>query len=464
MSDLRRNWIIFILIVAAAAVRLAGIDCQLWLDEIWSITWAQSCKTPWDIFTIHHDNNHWLNTLWLYFLGAGRPWWVYHVPAEICGIGTVIVGWLIARRRGWWEGLATVILLGGSEFLVEFSSEARGYAPAGFFAILCVSLLDANRAAPRRWKVAAMAAGAGLGILSHLTFIVVLAGLIAASGLMLIRQRHWVDGVVRIVLWWAVPVGLLAALYFVDVRMMHRGGGPPTPADLPSEAAGMILGIPLGSVAAPIFGIVAMVLCVLRIVRLWRAKDPLWIIGTAAVLYVPAVLYLWPRSDYLHPRYLFVVTPVLMLLLGLELGKWLASRRLSVVAAAMLGGFVVINAITVCPFLRLGRGQYLQAVEYMVHHTSTAEMSVNSLDHSSATLMVVDYYDEYNLHGIRRLTSGDQPQWAIADQTADSSAVRWLRKGGYRAVMFFPKGSVTSGESWTIYEKRGNSQKVSGLQ
>src|SRR5277367_6430701 len=126
------------LILAAAAIRIAGIDCQLWLDEIWSIRLAQTAGSPLGVFVkLHHDNNHWLNTLVLYFLGPGRPFWSYHLLPEISGIGTVVVGYLLARPHGARAVLCVLILLGASEFLVEFSTDARGYAPAGFFALVC---------------------------------------------------------------------------------------------------------------------------------------------------------------------------------------------------------------------------------------------------------------------------------------------------------------------------------------
>src|ERR1700722_8433031 len=107
--------IVAALLLGAAAVRLAGINDQLWLDEIWSINLARTAATVSDIlFTLHHDNNHWINTLYVHFLGPGRAWWVYHIPAEVTGIGTVVVGWLLARR-----GTALLIVLGAWGVLVE---------------------------------------------------------------------------------------------------------------------------------------------------------------------------------------------------------------------------------------------------------------------------------------------------------------------------------------------------------
>ncbi|GEM_PF-2437529 len=55
----------------ATALRVAVIDNDLWLDEVWSVQHAASIESPADIFvSLHHDNNHHLNTLWLWFCGA----------------------------------------------------------------------------------------------------------------------------------------------------------------------------------------------------------------------------------------------------------------------------------------------------------------------------------------------------------------------------------------------------------
>ena len=54
----------------ATALRVAVIDNDLWLDEVWSVQHAASVESPAEIFfSLHHDNNHHLNTLWLWLCG-----------------------------------------------------------------------------------------------------------------------------------------------------------------------------------------------------------------------------------------------------------------------------------------------------------------------------------------------------------------------------------------------------------
>ena len=72
------------------------------MDEIWSLLlFAAVAKSPLAIFTFHHDNNHYLVTLWMYLLGPLQRYWIlYRLPSIAAGIGTVALAGLVARRRG----------------------------------------------------------------------------------------------------------------------------------------------------------------------------------------------------------------------------------------------------------------------------------------------------------------------------------------------------------------------------
>jgi hypothetical protein len=453
-----------VLLVAAAALRLAGINFQLWLDEIWSIRLAQTATSPLGVFFLHHDNNHWLNTLYLYFLGPGRPWWEYHLLPEITGIGTVVIGWLLARRS--W---VVLLLLGGSEFLIEFSTDARGYAPAGFFALLCLWLLEQHLDRPRRTTGALLAVSAMLGILSHLTFAVVLVGLMLSALIGVRRKRGSIPAAVfRTVEWFGLPVALLATLYFVDVRVMVRGGGPPTPTDLPAQAAAMVMGIPVGSFLAAPVGILVMVLCAMQVWRIYRAGDVAWPLGVVLMLFVPAVLFFWPRTDYLHPRYIYVAVPFLLILLGLELERWLDGPWWAAAAVCTaLAAFIAVNAMQMWALESNGRGDYMAAMRFLRSQTVGPDVVVaTDTLHPMSTLMVLQYY-WYSSTGGPRLAAmhdtgapGQWPQWLVLEEdlgqfVTAADGVRFDRR------TTFPRGAVTSGVSWTVYEAESARPNVS---
>ena len=144
-----------VLIVALAAViRIRAAHNDLWLDEIWSLDFVSLIKSPLDVFTkIHHDNNHYLNTLWLYCIGAHGNWLQYRILSIVAGIGTIVLAGLIGRERNIASSLFAMALTTGSYVLILYSSEARGYASAIFFSFLSYYLLD-RYLKQQRWTTA----------------------------------------------------------------------------------------------------------------------------------------------------------------------------------------------------------------------------------------------------------------------------------------------------------------------
>ena len=67
--------------VALGAV-LRAIPCwnDFWLDEIWTYFSARSLTSPLAVFSsIHHSNNHHLNTLIFYWIGDTPHWAAYRI-------------------------------------------------------------------------------------------------------------------------------------------------------------------------------------------------------------------------------------------------------------------------------------------------------------------------------------------------------------------------------------------------
>jgi hypothetical protein len=88
-------------LVAAAIILLATlvfIICargELWFDEVLSLQWAKNTATPWQLLTDYrHDNNHLLNSLWLWLVGIRAPELVLRALAVASGTGGV------GRRKG----------------------------------------------------------------------------------------------------------------------------------------------------------------------------------------------------------------------------------------------------------------------------------------------------------------------------------------------------------------------------
>jgi len=179
-------WPILLLIAAAGfALRIAAGYGGLWLDEAWSAVFAREVSTPAGVFLgIHHDNNHHLNTLWLQAVGFDASPVVQRGLSIVSGVAAIVVAGLIGARRNPVAAGITALLFAVSPILVNYGSEARGYAPmvlALLTAILIVSrwLDDRDRPSP----TLGLAVVCLLGILGNLTMafgVVALAGWVVA--------------------------------------------------------------------------------------------------------------------------------------------------------------------------------------------------------------------------------------------------------------------------------------------
>ena len=76
------------LIVLGVGARIAMGFESFWLDEAWSHALATGAGSAAEIFGIRHDNNHLLNSLYLYavdpWIGGGH-WIGFRLPALLAG-------------------------------------------------------------------------------------------------------------------------------------------------------------------------------------------------------------------------------------------------------------------------------------------------------------------------------------------------------------------------------------------
>ncbi len=154
-SSRRLYAIAAIVLVVAVALRLAGSANDLWLDEIWASAVANEMHSVFDTFTLHHEINHHLYTIWLYLIGPNGSALAYRSLSLAAGAASVAVAGLIGRRRSDATGVIAMLLVGLSYELVLFSSEARGYSMLVLCALLSYYFLDSYLARPH-WRSAAL--------------------------------------------------------------------------------------------------------------------------------------------------------------------------------------------------------------------------------------------------------------------------------------------------------------------
>ncbi|MGD8255524.1 MAG: hypothetical protein PVF48_14105, partial [Syntrophobacterales bacterium] len=112
-------------VTAGAVLRVWAAFDDFWLDEIMSLGLAQSISHPWEILTLHHDNNHLLNTLYLFLIGKQQNWVWYRTLSVVTGTASVAIIAYTTFRRGFLEAATATVLVALSYPLILYSSEAR---------------------------------------------------------------------------------------------------------------------------------------------------------------------------------------------------------------------------------------------------------------------------------------------------------------------------------------------------
>jgi hypothetical protein len=177
----KRSIFVYIIsvLIAATALRLYGLNCGLWLDEI--LTYVNYFKTPYGEIIVSHDalNQHFLYSLFAHtsFLVFGDSAWSLRIPAVIFGVGSLWALYLFGRQvTSAREALLSVTLLAFSYHHIWFSQNARGYTGLLLFTLLAswIFLRGLHESLLRTWVLYAIVAA--LGVYTHITMLFVIIG------------------------------------------------------------------------------------------------------------------------------------------------------------------------------------------------------------------------------------------------------------------------------------------------
>lgn len=501
----RIQWMLLILIMIAAALRIHATSNDLWLDELISLKIAQSVKSPWQIFTtVHSDNNHYLNTIFLYLIKGHTDGGADRYFSVLLGIGLIPAGYWLLARRSRWEGLLLGTLLAFSYPLIHFSSEARGYSGAVLGLMLgCAALtrwmaaalenqtschsderseeesavLSRRASAQNRFLAplgmtnpmllgAIYSAGIVLALLSHLTAALVWFALAAGSLISVAgrpRRAKWIGQ-------WAafntLPAAVLLALYFLDLRYLSELGGSPMGV---LHALNRLLALGLGwpmkdavSVWIVLLPLAAVILRQLREEK--KTGEPLWIL-LAGIYVVPLLCTLAIRPTFFSPRYFLVVLPFFYASLAMLLARLARVQTGRLAVALLLVIFFAGHMRLYAQFLQVGRGQYGAALTYMMAHTNSDDVTVASNQDFRSRFELAYYVPR--VMGRRQLLYGPaegkgsfQPEWYILHEEGYEAPgpEQWVGPGQtqwHRAAYF--GASELSGQAWTIYRRQAAS-------
>jgi hypothetical protein len=389
--------LLVVLLVGSFVLRFAAADNALWCDEVVSILHAARLRRAWDVFRLHQDNNHPLNTLALRLLSSGGAGSSQRIVSVIASCLTVLVAARIAwrhtqllgrdRARAGWAAVAGAAATGFCYPLVSFGTEARGYGMAMLFtATAALAILecehasapraDANGSTPRPpgpgwapilcWNISAC-----LAFAAHLTAIfVLLAG--GVWSVLFVWKRLDTAGrrLGFLTAWNLLPAVAALGIYVVFASRIAIAGGPQwSYATVLDELAGLATGLPYRR--GLWIGVPILVACLagglaphLRRDSNGRAAWPALaaFFGVGIVL-APALVLVIQPPPYLHARYFLLPLSLLILLIPAALPESKAPAPLRGVVALLAMLAVAGNARELADLILHGRGEYLRCID-----------------------------------------------------------------------------------------------------
>lgn len=457
--DRRYRALLALIVAIGLGLRIAGAQGGLWLDEAWSAVLAHEVGTPLGIFVgINHDNNHFLNSLWMQAMGFAAPSPLLRGLSIATGTAAILVAERIGARRGALTALVTATLFAVSPVLVTFGSEARGYAPMALALLVAILLVDRWLAGESaRSPATALGLCFFLGALAQLT---ILFGFCAIAGWVfftLWRRSSFGQALAatfRLLLGSAVALALVLAM-IAAAAMTHQGfkfGAYDSFTWIQflhgiSTMFEYALGFPVITVwwfaLVPALVILAPGLGVTRMA-----------FHRLAILAFPLTLALLHAGNVAHPRYYLLAGIALLILVAEMIGHGLRAggRRRALAGTA----FVAILA-----------GSLVQDVDLAVNRrgdTSAAIRALQARAPGGARILVdretaraqIEVGAAQARYPVTILTAGcPDARFLLADRFQGETPPPTYRSCG---SLYLPvetrRAHGLSGTNWTLYERR----------
>jgi len=453
-----KNWLLGLLLIAGAAVRIYGACNDLWLDEIWSLRLAAKISSAWQVFTgIHHDNNHYLNTLWIYFCGFRGNWPGYRIPSIVAGIGSVILAGIISRRWNARAGCFAMALVAFSYVQILYSSEARGYSEVVFFSFLSFYALE-KYFEKQGWQFAVFfSISSILGFASHLIFLNFFCAAFFWSLWRFIKSGLGLPRTIQgLMACYAVPSAFLAALYFVDIRHLVVGGGTENGPGVYVDSFAWTLGAPPGRYGMLFTALLAVGAFIAGIWILRRKQSDSWIFFIGVIFVFPILLTVIRHSEVIYVRHFIIGMAFLLVLFGLVLANlYERSVQGRIVCVILMAGYLLLNGWQTMRLYTYGRGHYSEAAQFMAEHTQRPVETIGG-DHDFRIRFVLQFYVKGAIYYPHDSWPQGGPEWFIAHKESFTDpappAMQFIDGAGdrYEFVQSFPTAPL-SGLHWYIY-------------
>lgn len=466
----------------ATALRVAVINNDLWLDEVWSVQHAASVESPAEIFvSLHHDNNHHLNTLWLWLCGPDAGPVQQRLLSLFAGIIAVLLTGFLTLRWGKPAAAMAMLISSASIMFVQYSTEARGYSLAFCFALAAHWCLRKHLTDRSLGSGMAFGCFCALGTLSHLSFLqYYFAAVFWTTGALAPDQPGFVVWCKRMFRCHGLAVLCLGAIYLLDVRYLTFGGGPRLNAvSVFINAVSVFAGGTLDQSSRLLYFAVVTVGIVAGLLTMARERQDEWKFFACLFVLFPLFRVVLLPAGLMFERYFLILLGFAAIPISVGAMQLLNARlpqRLSLGSIAIL--FVAGNLSHISQLAQDGRGHYQQTMS-MIADESPKSIRISS-DHPFRNRLLIEYFAArcQNVRPVEYVELGEwnePPDWMICHHIPrdndpafnffepDGQPRASLNVSGFRYELRLQTGTAElSGCEWLCYRRAAPTEQASG--
>jgi hypothetical protein len=348
------------IVLVGAIARLWGLGASaLNFDESYS---AMAGKLPlaslFD-FLRNHDSHPPLDyLLQLPLARAGVSPLVFRLPAVMCSVGALALfaWWMRDRGR---VGIVATAAMSVCSFQLIHGREARMYAPLELIGVGIAVVADSWLRAPRRRLAAAICILTFVGLMTHVSMVLLAIGLIALAGRRVDSDAwEWRAGIAAGVAGWAL---LWGRSFLVQARGGHSSWIPhATPARFVAAISALVADLPSLSVLIVAAIVAGIIIC--------RQRDRTLATVVACCFIIPVILtgLFGLRAPVLLDRTLTLESWAPLLALGYLVD---ALSRRALVLGAVAGALTAVVVLASVPHALHERGPtaLLAQLEHVAH-------------------------------------------------------------------------------------------------
>jgi hypothetical protein len=457
------------ILLLALILRVLGARGELWLDELWSLRLIDEMRARHDFFWgLAVDNNHYLNTLWLWIVGADAPVLLQRALSVLLGFATVAAAGPALRRSGAAGMLCAMLLFAVSYPMVNYASEARGYAGLMLMTLLAITLTESATAGSRRDRLRLGVVNV-LGVLFQPIMLGAIAGQMAWSAWMrrpagpnlgairgtIVTTTSTFSWTVRLL----IPVAAVIAFGVIHAEGYRIAGSVLfTVAGFVSGYGGilhLLLGLPDG---APdwLALLIGAGFCAASWLAARRGTPDRAALYLVFLVVLPLAMFIVRLPNIHFPRYYLASAVVFLLLLSdLFAAAWNRGGAARLLGLMLLAGIVVGNLVDVSRLLRDGRDQSAAVMQMIGGGGPVLVTSDQDVRNRPIVEFFATRFDLPITYVPTEEICAKHPEWLLSTsfdadmpEGFDTSVVGCQRV--YHKQAAFPQWGL-SGLPWTVY-------------